>query len=606
MLRPPQPAVYLILLDVSHSAVETGYLEIVCQSLIENLDKLPGDKRTMVGFLSYNRTIQFYKISEEQSQPQMIIVSDVEDAFIPTSENLLVNLHECKEQIVEFLNDLPSVHQTPESPYDDADTYSSLGAAMKIAVEMMKKTGGRISVFQQSMPSIGPGKLQPREDPNKRAAQEISSILLRASTDFYTQVALESQSSQVAIDMFFLSSRYIDIATLANASRHSAGEIRYYKGLHIKHNPQEAERFQQDLDRYFTRKIGFESVMRIRCSSGLTFNTFYGNKYSRAPDLLALANINPDAGYAVQMQIDETLEVNSVCFQAALLYTSSKGERRIRIHTLCFPVVKDPIEVIKNADAVACISLLSKMAVDRAMTQSLSDAKDSIMNALVDLLKCYKHHLKQKGIPVNNQGVYVPENLKLFPMYLHSLLKHKSLRGGIATELDDRVFSMLQILTQPIKYMLSNIHPDMYRVDNIQTEEKEDGTCVVPPDLLPPSSEKISLRGAYLLDCGWEMYMLVGKQCDHQFIQDVLDKQQFSDIPEPMWEVPDMDNDMANNFKVFLRNLRDSRPHHAPLRIIREDQAERQLFISKLLHDRTQSSTSLTEFLISVAQKIAI
>ena len=57
---------------------------------------------------------------------------------------------------------------------------------------------------------------------------------------------------------------------------------------------------------------------------GLTFNTFYGNKYSRAPDLLALANINPDAGYAVQMQIDETLEVNSVCFQAALLYTSSK------------------------------------------------------------------------------------------------------------------------------------------------------------------------------------------------------------------------------------------------------------------------------------------
>ena len=60
------------------------------------------------------------------------------------------------------------------------------------------------------------------------------------------------------------------------------------------------------------------------------------------------------------------------------------------------------------------------------MTQSLSDAKDSIMNALVDLLKCYKHHLKQKGIPVNNQGVYVPENLKLFPMYLHSLLKHVS------------------------------------------------------------------------------------------------------------------------------------------------------------------------------------
>ena len=38
-LRPPQPAVYLFVLDVSHNAVEAGYLTIVCQALLENLDK---------------------------------------------------------------------------------------------------------------------------------------------------------------------------------------------------------------------------------------------------------------------------------------------------------------------------------------------------------------------------------------------------------------------------------------------------------------------------------------------------------------------------------------------------------------------------------------
>lgn len=37
-LRPPQPAVYLFVLDVSHNAVETGYLNVVCQTLLENLD----------------------------------------------------------------------------------------------------------------------------------------------------------------------------------------------------------------------------------------------------------------------------------------------------------------------------------------------------------------------------------------------------------------------------------------------------------------------------------------------------------------------------------------------------------------------------------------
>lgn len=38
-LRPPQPAVYLFVFDVSHNAIEAGYLEVVCQSLLENLDK---------------------------------------------------------------------------------------------------------------------------------------------------------------------------------------------------------------------------------------------------------------------------------------------------------------------------------------------------------------------------------------------------------------------------------------------------------------------------------------------------------------------------------------------------------------------------------------
>ena len=38
-LRPPQPAVYLFVLDVSHNAMEAGYLQHFCDSLLDNLDK---------------------------------------------------------------------------------------------------------------------------------------------------------------------------------------------------------------------------------------------------------------------------------------------------------------------------------------------------------------------------------------------------------------------------------------------------------------------------------------------------------------------------------------------------------------------------------------
>lgn len=55
-------------------------------------------------------------------------------------------------------------------------------------------------------------------------------------------------------------------------------------------------------------------------------HTFHGNFFVRSTDLLSLANINPDAGFAVQLSIEENLtDTSLVCFQTALLYTSSKG-----------------------------------------------------------------------------------------------------------------------------------------------------------------------------------------------------------------------------------------------------------------------------------------
>lgn len=52
-------------------------------------------------------------------------------------------------------------------------------------------------------------------------------------------------------------------------SRYSAGSVYYYQSYHHKHNPVQVEKLQKELKRYLTRKIGFEAVMRIRCTKGL-------------------------------------------------------------------------------------------------------------------------------------------------------------------------------------------------------------------------------------------------------------------------------------------------------------------------------------------------
>lgn len=55
-------------------------------------------------------------------------------------------------------------------------------------------------------------------------------------------------------------------------------------------------------------------------------HTFHGNFFVRSTDLLSLPNVSPDAGFAMQVSIEDPLQESTVsCFQAALLYTSSKG-----------------------------------------------------------------------------------------------------------------------------------------------------------------------------------------------------------------------------------------------------------------------------------------
>lgn len=71
-------------------------------------------------------------------------------------------------------------------------------------------------------------------------------------------------SSYININHFSFSSK-------ACMSKYSAGCIYYYPSFHHSHNPAQAEKLQKDLKRYLTRKIGFEAVMRIRCTKGMAY-----------------------------------------------------------------------------------------------------------------------------------------------------------------------------------------------------------------------------------------------------------------------------------------------------------------------------------------------
>uniref|UniRef100_A0A7N6AM79 SEC24 homolog A, COPII coat complex component n=1 Tax=Anabas testudineus TaxID=64144 RepID=A0A7N6AM79_ANATE len=581
MLRPPQPAVYLFVLDVSHNAVETGYLNVFCQSLLDNINALPGDSRTKVGFISFDSTIHFYNLQEGLSQPQMLIVSDIEGETFFFS----------------FKDHLPTLFEKT------METQSALGPALQAAFKLLSPTGGRMSVFQTQLPNLGVGALQSREDPNQRAsAKDIQH--LSPATDFYKKLALDCSGQQVAVDLFLLSARYCDLASLGCISRYSAGSVYYYPSYHHQHNPAQVECFQKDLKRYLTRKIGFEAVMRIRCTKGLSIHTFHGNFFVRSTDLLSLPNVNPDAGFAVQMSIEENLDdMQVVSFQAALLYTSSKGERRIRVHTLCLPVVNSMSDIFAGADVQAITGLLACMAVDRSASASLSDARDAMTNAAIDSLTSYR----QSVLTIQQPGLLAPACLRLFPLYILALLKQKAFRTGTSTRLDDRVFAMCQLKYQPLAYAMLMIHPALYRVDDLTDEGalNINERTIPQPRVLQLTVEKLSREGAFLMDAGMVMYLWIGRNCNPNFLTQVLGVPSYAAVPDNLYLLPELDTAESQRTRAFIGWLRDQRPFFPSLHVIRDESQLKPSFMQNMIEDRTESALSYYEFLLHLQQQIS-
>jgi len=280
-----------------------------------------------------------------------MIYPDLEDLTLPLPDNLMINLSENKESVQLFLQTLPSLFA------ETYETDSALGTALNAGFQLLKQTGGRLTIMQTCLPNIGVGSLKPREENVDKDPAGLAPQI-----DFYKKMALDCAGVHVAVDLFMFNSQYADLATLSSVSKYSGGEVKFYPEFHLENHPEQVIRFCVDFKRYLVRKIGFESVMRIRCTRGLTIHTFHGNFFVRSTDLLALPNVNPDSGFGMQIAIEEALtDTPTVCFQAAVLYTSSKGERRIRIHTYCIPVSKNVNELVNSADQECIIGIIAKM-----------------------------------------------------------------------------------------------------------------------------------------------------------------------------------------------------------------------------------------------------
>jgi len=589
MVRPPQAPSFVFCIDVSARSVQSGMLHCVCQTIRNALPKLPGGERTQIGFVTFDSSLHFYCLKSSLSEPQMLCVADLDEPFLPLPSELVVNLQESRHLVEALLDKLPTMFAGSLNPD------SALFPALQAASAMMQHVGGKLLLFQAVLPTLGRQTVRPRED-TKMIGTDQESKLLNPASDAFKAHALEICSkNQISVDVFCCCEHYADLATISPLCKYTNGQLWYFPNFEAS---RDGDTLQADLTRALTRPIGFEAVMRVRASKGMKISAFHGNYYLRGADLLALPTCDADKAFVCDIVHEEqTLTGSHVCIQCALLYTTSDGERRIRVHNLNIPVTQNLPDVFATVDVPVTVSSLVRSAIEQALATKLMDARSKIQSACVTALK--NHRI------MNNSPL--PDQIKLLPLYVLSALKCPVLRDGVEVRSDERVALMTQLGSFSVATTCVFLYPSMFALHNLAGTDA--GTVVDGKVAMPPcvklSAEGLEAHGLYLVDNGVMLLLWIGKNVSQQALQDLLNLPSADRLDGAKVNLPALQTDLSQRTCNIVGRVRSERPTALPLYTIRQGGAAEPKLLSLLVEDRTMSTMSYSEWWNALSRQLA-
>jgi len=582
MVRPPQPPVFMFVIDVSYTAVVTGMLDAVVASIKETIQsgQMPG--RMQMGVITFDTSVHFYNLNSNLSQPQMLVVSDLEDLFLPLPDDILVPVSESESIIMTLLDSLPTMFRETKA------NESCMGSAVKAAFMAMKHIGGKMMVFGSCIPSVGDLSLKSTRDNPRLLGTDREVELLRPVNDGYKDLGAELTRAQISVEMFLAPQQYIDLASISPLAKYTGGDVRYYPNFHIQLS---GLKLKHELQHVLTRYMGWEAVMRVRVSRGWKITKFYGHLFIRGHDLLVIPNCHADQTFAIAFDMEENVTPDPVLYvQSALLYTNSEGERRIRVNTYAGVTSQNFNDIINSVDVQATTSMLSQIALEHSLKTNLAEGRNRLQSAC------------QQIVQASNMAPQA-ENLQFLPLYIMGMLKSQAFRGTNDISADMRTAIWMRLETMNVPQMAAYYYPRMMALHNAPDScgMPDEHGRVALPDMLNLTSESMTQDGIYLLEDGDLILMWIGRAVDTGVLGALFGVPSFEQLDPAQGEqvIGTRGDPLSNKIAHILAQVRSERTvPFMQLKIIRCGDPLEARFFASLIEDRTIGlQSTYTEFL---------
>ncbi|KAK3899512.1 hypothetical protein C8A05DRAFT_46439 [Staphylotrichum tortipilum] len=619
--KPPVGMRYLFVIDVTQESFNKGFLESFCDGILRTLygvddadepDENGEPRRRIpagakVGFVTFDKEVHFYNVSPALEQAQMMIMPDIEDPFVPLSEGLFVDPYESKAVISSLLTRLPQMFSTIKNPEP------ALLSTLNAAVAALETTGGKIFCSLSALPTWGPGRLFMRDD-GKHPGGEPDKKLFSTEHPAWRKTADKMVSVGVGVDFFMAapSGGYLDIATVGYVSATTGGETFYYPNFIA---PRDNTKLSLEIKHAVTRETGYHALMKVRCSNGLQVSGYHGNfvQHTFGADL-EIGVIDADKALGVTFGYDGKLDAKlDAHFQAALLYTSASGQRRVRCINVITGVSETARDCIKFIDQDAVYTILAKEASTKLATTSatIKDVRLSLTEKTIDILANHRKHFLAQAHPPGQ--LVMPERLKEFAMYVLGMLKCRAFKGGNESS-DRRVHEMRMVRAMGAPELSLYLYPRMIPLHNLQPEDgfpdPVTGHLRVPP-AVRASFARVEPGGVYLVDNGQMALLWCHAQTSPNLVADLFGGDGaagLQGLDAYLSELPVLEthlNAQVRNIVEFLRTRRGSKGLTIQLARQGIDGAEYD-FARMLVEDRNNEAQSYVDWLVHVHKGVQL
>lgn len=597
--REPAPLTYVFVIDVSTNAHAQGIPQAIIHPMRSILQRIRDThEKSKIAFITYGRTVHFYNMKPTGGHPQVMVVGNVDEVFVPLTDSGLPTVGEIVDNDCAFLQKLVVL----AAGIKESD--NAMGSAVEAASQLLERTGGRVLLFSSHLPNVGKGAVTPRAD-YKLYGTPNEKVLFNAVSNapYWRSDADRLAKLQVCIDTFLFPSSFMESATLSTISSVTNGHLYVYQSFSQQ---RDGPRLYNDMYRCLTRNTGYDALLKIRCSTGISVKRYYGHYLSQTVDDMDLAGVDADTSFAVDFKHDTKLDENLHTYvQAALLYTSREGRRMIRVHTARLGTATTVGTVFRHADLDATMGLMAKQVMHQIIRNQdpFVMIRQQLTMRCVDILHCYRKQCSANSSPGQ---LILPESLKLLPVYLVGLKKSPALREGTDITVDERYAAMYAIVNMGGEHILQYCYPQLFALHDMEppVRDPSDNSLLPLPRRLPLTASRVEAHGIYLLEDSINTYIWVGRSAAPEHIQAIFGVQSVDEIGVQAVPRPDLSTELGRRFADITEELRKGRYRNGPFRVFKDQDASENQFFMRLIEDRVGNAPSYVEELCTVHKDI--